>query len=1120
MKNFTYLSRTVLAGLLVALLSISAQAQTHFDEISGNSTSDTWTLFMIDVQIDTETADEGDELGIFDGNTLVGVYEFTGDEFDGAGNTDNPVIAFSLLSNGPGYSEGNVVSFKFWDDSEGKEYTGLFQASDVYHWVNDTQRYIGENSDGYPIFPSEDNEYSYISLDFTSGGTVQGTVTLDGCDGNVEDVYLEVTAGGISLGTGYPNSSGNYEINGVQTGNSPYTITATLDNYDSAFGTFDFASDPATVNLTLTAHTGNIGGTVSNEATSNPINDGGLTVELYDADGNLIDTYEDNNNNGNYAFNVCVGEYYMVYSHNDYINATGENFTLANGDNLDIDFALTPLPGSLSGKVIDSETSNPVPNAVVTAVDENVTPPETLFTVVTNASGDYFVSEVPSGTWEIVATSGNHNEGSVAVTIAPNQLTEAADIELTPLPGILEGTVREEGTSELMDNVNVKIHIPGQSNPTTITDYTGYYQITDVPVGTYDVTFTKSGYETHTEEDVTIVSLTATTVSPYLSKVAGSLLVRTTNINNGQATVTIGSEYEATYYNNSNTYGDGYLFPALPPGTYDVLVEHDGFHSYLIEDVEVTSDNQTVEIITLTPYHWGSLSGNTFKPVWTLFLQTVTIDGNPVEAGDEIAVYDGIKLVGVYHVGGQLSAGNATNQDLTAYSELNDGSTGYTDGNNYSFKLYDVSEGEEILAPIITLDEHNDNFAYEGSVFPAGDSPYSFVKLQFLGEETVSLELEQGYQIISSRVMAENMDFEELLDGSGIRPNLDFFKDEAGYSYFETGTGWTNLIGDWENTEGYLVKMSGNATFTMTGTPVDPQMDIPLNNGYSFISYLSDEPMDAATAFSSLNNNLIFVRDTEGKQYWKIGGNWVNNIGNLEPGEGYFVKTTAATTFNYPAAKSGSAMTGDSEPQYFKFSGGDATSPVYTVYVESDQLQTGDEIAAFDGDIMVGASVVENPSDYEENALSLFSVVDNGQGYKAGNQITFKVWSQEKNEVYTNIEVEYLNPHGDAHTTNIFPEEDGAYSIIKTSLNELDVPELDSETAMNVYPNPATDHLNINTEEDITEIRVLNTSGQVMLQKEINSNNYSLNVGNLDAGIYILQATFKNRQSSLRFAVK
>ncbi|MDZ7777411.1 MAG: hypothetical protein U5L09_18285 [Bacteroidales bacterium] len=304
-----------------------------------------------------------------------------------------------------------------------------------------------------------------------------------------------------------------------------------------------------------------------------------------------------------------------------------------------------------------------------------------------------------------------------------------------------------------------------------------------------------------------------------------------------------------------------------------------------------------------------------------------------------LAVYDDTKLVGVYHVDGQLGAGNATNQDLTTYSELSDGSTGYTDGNDYSFKLYDASQDKVILEPVVTLDEHNDNSAYEGSVFPAGDSPYSFVKLEFYGEETITLELEARHiKLYLQRVKAENMDFDNLLQGLGIRGSLDFFKEEGGLSYFETGSGWTNLIGDWENTEGYLVKMSGDATFDMTGTPVDPQMDIPLNNGYSFISYLYDEPMNAATAFSSLQNDLIFVRNTEGKQYWKIGGNWVNNIGDLEPGEGYFVKTTAATTFNYPSAKSGSAISEGSEPQYFNFTGGDATNPVYTVYVESDQI--------------------------------------------------------------------------------------------------------------------------------------------------------------------------------------
>jgi hypothetical protein len=40
------------------------------------------------------------------------------------------------------------------------------------------------------------------------------------------------------------------------------------------------------------------------------------------------------------------------------------------------------------------------------------------------------------------------------------------------------------------------------------------------------------------------------------------------------------------------------------------------------------------------------------------------------------------------------------------------------------------------------------------------------------------------------------------------------------------------------------------------------------------------------------------------------------------------------------------------------------------------------------------------------------------------------------------------------------------------------------------------------------------------MTKQINNNEYTLNVNGLDAGIYILQTTFKDRQSSLRFAVK
>lgn len=1109
----------------MALFSVFAQAQTHFEDISGNPTSDTWTLFLTNVTIEGEEPEDGDELGIFDGSTLVGVYVFDGDEdFENSDETDHSVIAFSTLSDGPGYTAGNSVTYKIWDSSEDQEYTGMFSAGEVYVTGVDDDAWDESGSDA-PTFPAGDDPFSFFDLEFITGGTISGEVTLDNsCNGEITDVLVEVrgkTSGDL-YGTDYADSDGNYSVNGLPLGNSAeYTVDAILDDHSSngpKERTLTNNDPNETANFDLTPHSGDIEGNLSDAATGSNI--ANADVVLYNSNDNIIKETS-TGSGGNYFFTeLCVGDYYLVISHDDYEEFTSDEFSIEDGDDLTNNYQLDPMPGDVEGKVKEKNNGDPIQDAVVTITDYNQSPPETLFNGVTDGSGDYYAEDIPAGTWDVVATGGNYSTDSIEVTVAANQVTEADDIELSPSPGVLEGTVRDEGSSELLSDVEVKIYISGQPNPTTTTDNNGFYQIEDVPVGTYDVEFSKSGYETYTEEDVEIASLTATTVSPYLNKEPGSFMVKTTNVFNadGEASVTIGSDYTAERYEDEIPHW--YYFEELPPGTYDILIEHDDFHNYTIEDVEIETGEYDSEEVTLTPYNWEAVSGNTFEPVWTVFLQTVTLDGEPVEANDEIAVYDGNTIVGVYHVDGELGAGNATNQDLTAYAELNNGIDGFIAGNDYKFKLYDASENEVIVTPVVTLDDHNDNAAYEGTVFPSGDAPYSFAKLEFFAEETITLQLEEGYQIVSSRVQAEDMDMDELIIGSGIRPDLIYFKDELAEKYFKTAGSWVNNIDDWENTEGYLVKMDNDATFTMTGTPVDPQMDIPLNNGYSFISYLYDEPMDAATAFSSIHNELIFVRDTEGKHYWKIGGNWVNNIGDLKPGEGYFVKTTAATTFNYPAAKSGSAVTEDSEPQHFNFTGGDATNPVYTVYVEGDQLQTGDEIAAFDGDVMVGAAVIENPSESEENALSLFSVVDNGEGYKAGNQITFKIWSQEKDEVYTNIEVDYLNPHGDAYTDNTFPEEDGAYSIIKTSLSELDVSELDSETAMNVYPNPATDHLNITTEEDITQVRVLNASGQVMLQKEINNNEYSLNVGNLDAGIYILQTTFKNRQSSLRFAVK
>ncbi len=58
---------------------------------------------------------------------------------------------------------------------------------------------------------------------------------------------------------------------------------------------------------------------------------------------------------------------------------------------------------------------------------------------------------------------------------------------------------------------------------------------------------------------------------------------------------------------------------------------------------------------------------------------------------------------------------------------------------------------------------------------------------------------------------------------------------------------------------------------------------------------------------------------------------------------------------------------------------------------------------------------------------------------------------------------------------------------------------------LQIFPNPATDILNITSSETISEIEIVNTLGQVVKRIEVNSDSAVCNVENLKAGIYMVR---------------
>jgi len=76
--------------------------------------------------------------------------------------------------------------------------------------------------------------------------------------------------------------------------------------------------------------------------------------------------------------------------------------------------------------------------------------------------------------------------------------------------------------------------------------------------------------------------------------------------------------------------------------------------------------------------------------------------------------------------------------------------------------------------------------------------------------------------------------------------------------------------------------------------------EIFLEAGFQFVSsnLLPDEPDMLILLSDILNENLVFVRNSEGATLRKIGPNWVNGIGDWIGIEGYLVKTNESGQFN------------------------------------------------------------------------------------------------------------------------------------------------------------------------------------------------------------------------------
>jgi hypothetical protein len=80
--------------------------------------------------------------------------------------------------------------------------------------------------------------------------------------------------------------------------------------------------------------------------------------------------------------------------------------------------------------------------------------------------------------------------------------------------------------------------------------------------------------------------------------------------------------------------------------------------------------------------------------------------------------------------------------------------------------------------------------------------------------------------------------------------------------------------------------------------------------------------------------------------------------------------------------------------------------------------------------------------------------------------------------------------------------------------------EENSSLEIALFPNPATDILNITSSETISEIEIVNTLGQVVKRIEVNSDNAVCDVEDLKVGVYVVRIRTASTTLSQRKFVK
>jgi len=515
---------------------------------------------------------------------------------------------------------------------------------------------------------------------------------------------------------------------------------------------------------------------------------------------------------------------------------------------------------------------------------------------------------------------------------------------------------------------------------------------------------------------------------------------------------------------------------------------------------------------TVNPTHFTTVwQGENGQNHMNFIVISAILDDIQIGSDDEIAVFSGLSCVGFTKLTQSISTANSSTFGIIKASQDDGSANGFKDNDTIIFKLWDSKNQKEMLAKTVKYRNDMPTWLTNGK-FLAGAT--SVVEIVSYTEYTQSIPLIKGTNLFSAYVIPANPNLSVVMKTLCDQGALIKVLDETGksFSYVTTSKSWVNNIGSLTKTEGYSISVNFNCTLNLTGRLVTLPLDIPLRYGWNFISFPSMNAVSAMSVVQPLidQNKLLKVVDEKGYILEKPKGYsaWRNSNMIFYPGKAYKINVSAACTLTIQKSYLKSAIN-PSLPEiteYFRANyegNGSDHMNINLIGLNESGYTAGDELAAFDGDVCVGALKLTKDNltkDFASIITSSTTDLSNQDGFIEGNPIQIYSWNKITG-VKSAVQAEIIN--GEMKFAK------NASILIQSKTLSTAAKSINSLISFEVFPNPAKKVVNVRFSkipEAGSRIEILDISGRKIATRIIQGITEELIIDNQVAGLYLVKS--------------